>query len=251
MVTKVGTHRDRVACVAALLAPLAISALFVPFRGSVSSTDAALVLVLVIVAVAANGLVLAGILASVSAAVWYDFFLTRPYESLSITRRGDIETTVLLLVIGVAVSELAVWARQQASLATRQAGYLSGLHDAAAAAAAGESVSNLIRNVSEQITQLLELERCRFQPRVAGLGQPARLLADGRVVAGAADWDVQAHGLPTTQEIELLVESGGLLQGRFLLRAGPGSHPTLSQRLVAVAFADQVGAALAAQQSAA
>ena len=251
MGVKVTSRRDRLACVAALLTPLAVSSIFVPFRTSVSNTDAVLVLVLVIVAVSANGLLLAGVLASASAAVWYDFFLTRPYESFSITRRGDIETTVLLLVIGVGISELAIWGRSQASLAMRQAGYLSGLHDAAAAAASGTSVPALIREVSRQLTQLLGLENCRFQPGVAGVGQPARLQTDGRVTVGSTDWDVQAQGLPPTREIELLVESGGLLQGRFLLRAAVDSHPTIAERLVAIAFADQVGAALAAQQSAA
>jgi len=43
----------------------------------------------------------------------------------------------------------------------------------------------------------------------------------------------------------LLVEAGGLLQGRFLLTPGPDARPTLEQRLVAVGLADQAGAALA------
>jgi hypothetical protein len=42
--------------------------------------------------------------------------------------------------------------------------------------------------------------------------------------------------------MKLLVESGGILQGRFLLT--PDTRPTLEQRLVAVALVDQVGAAL-------
>jgi len=41
------------------------------------------------------------------------------------------------------------------------------------------------------------------------------------------------------------VESGGLFQGRFLMTPVPGTRPSLEQRLLAVAFADQVGAALA------
>jgi hypothetical protein len=41
------------------------------------------------------------------------------------------------------------------------------------------------------------------------------------------------------------VESGGLFQGRFLMTPVPGARPTLEQRLLAVALADQVGAALA------
>jgi K+-sensing histidine kinase KdpD len=99
--------------IAALAAPLALTAILVPFRHSFPNTDAALALILVVVAVAANGYRLAGYLAALSAAVWFDFFLTRPYEHFSITRRADIETTVLLLVIGAAVTELAVWGRRQ------------------------------------------------------------------------------------------------------------------------------------------
>lgn len=72
-------------------------------------------------------------LAAVSGAVWFDFFLTRPYERFTITRSTDIETTVLILVIGVAVTELAVWGRRQHLAATRRAGYLQGINAAAAA----------------------------------------------------------------------------------------------------------------------
>jgi hypothetical protein len=46
----------------------------------------------------------------------------------------------------------------------------------------------------------------------------------------------------------VLAEAGGLLQGRFLLTPGPGTRPTLEQRLVAVAFAGQASAALAGGQ---
>ena len=116
------TRRDTVAVFAGLLAPLALAAVLVPFRGSFPNTDAALALILVVVAVAANGYRLAGILAAVSAAAWFDFFLTRPYERFAITRRADIETTVLLLVIGVAVTEIAVWGRRQHAAASRRAG---------------------------------------------------------------------------------------------------------------------------------
>src|SRR5580700_12343342 len=96
--------RDRLAVLAGLAVPLGLAAVLVPFRASVPNTDGALALLLVVVAVAASGYRLAGILAAVSAAAWFDFFLTKPYERFAITRRADIETTVLLLVIGVAVT---------------------------------------------------------------------------------------------------------------------------------------------------
>jgi K+-sensing histidine kinase KdpD len=61
----------------------------------------------------------------------FDFFLTQPYERFTITRRTDIEMTVLLLVIGVAVAEIAVWGRRQRVTASRRAGYLDGINSTA------------------------------------------------------------------------------------------------------------------------
>ena len=162
--------RDRLAVLAGLLAPVALAAILVPFRSSIPNTDAALAMILVVVAVAANGYRLAGILAALSVAVWFDFFLTQPYETFSITRRNDIETTVLLLVIGIAVTEIAVWGRRQHTAASRRAGYLDGINSAAQAVAAGGSASALIEQVTRQLTQLLSLRSCSFQRGVAGIG---------------------------------------------------------------------------------
>ena len=237
--------RDRLAVLAALLAPVAVAAILVPFRASFPNTDAALVMILVVVAVAANGYRLAGYLAALSVAAWFDFFLTRPYETFSITRRTDIETTVLLLVIGIAVTEIAVWGRRQYMAASRRAGYLDGINSAAQAVAAGGSAPALIEQVTSQLTELLSLRSCRFQYGVAGVGRPARLRHDGSVTIGQQVWNVDAEGFPASFDTELLVESGGLFQGRFLMTPEPEGRPTLEQRLLAVALAGQVGAALA------
>ena len=234
------------AVLAGLAAPLALPALLVPFRGSFPNTDAALALILVVVAVAANGYRLAGIMAAVSAAVWFDFFLTHPYERFTITRREDIETTLLLLVIGVAVTEIAVWGRRQHAVASRRAGYLDGINAAAQAAATGSSPSALTAQVADQLTRVLSLVSCRFQYGAAGLGRPARLRHDGTVLVADRPWDTDANGLPRGTDTELLVEGGGIFQGRFLMTPGPDAGPTLEQRLLAVALAAQVGAALAA-----
>jgi K+-sensing histidine kinase KdpD len=239
------SRRDTVAVLAGLAAPLALAAILVPFRGSFPNTDAALALILVVVAVAANGYRPAGYLAAVSAAVWFDFFLTRPYERFTITRRADIETTILLLVIGVAVTEIAFWGRRQHAAASRRAGYLDGINAAAQAVASGASPSAVIDQVASQLMQVLSLKSCRFQYGAAGLGQPARMAHDGSVTVGHRAWDVDTEGLPQGADTELLVESGGVFQGRFLMTPSPGGRPTLEQRLLAVALADQAGAALA------
>jgi K+-sensing histidine kinase KdpD len=238
------SSRDRNAVLGALIGPFAITLVLVPFRDSFANTNAALILVLAIVAVAATGNRVAGVLGAMSAAVWFDVFLTRPYERLTIADRADLETTALLLAVGVGVTELAAWGHRQHALADRDAGYLAGIRAAAEAVAAGRSSGDLIDEVSRQLTRVLGLRACRFQYGVAGLGHPARLRDDGQVEWQGAMWDVERKGLPVDTEIELLVENGGRLQGRFVLGSAPDSHPSTAQRLVAVTLAAQVGSAL-------
>ena len=139
---------------------------------------------------------------------------------------------MLLLVIGVAVTELAVWGRREHAAASRRAGYLDGIGVTVEAVAAGEGPSELIDEVSGQLTRVLSLRSCRWQYGVAGLGHPARLKHNGQVTARDLTWDVVSAGLPPDTETELLVENGGLLQGRFLLTPVPGTRPTREQLLV-------------------
>ena|SRR5487761_2169511 len=77
------------------------------FRSSFADTASALVLVAVAVAVAANGSRVAGFVAAVSASLWFDFLLTRPYERFAISHQPDVETAVSLFVAVIAVTELA------------------------------------------------------------------------------------------------------------------------------------------------
>lgn len=232
---------SRIAVLAGLIAPLVLTAALVPARASFPNTDAALALVLVIVAVAAVGHRPAGYLSALSAAAWFDFFLTRPYERFSITRAVDIGTTALLLVIGIAVTEIAVWGHRQHAAASRRSGYLAGLNDAATAAALGDSPDALADQVAARLVRLLGLRSCEFQHGRAGLGQPGRIERDGRVTVAGTEWDVGHFGLPSVAGTELLVESGGRLHGRFLMQPDPAFRPTHEQLLVAVAFADQAG----------
>jgi hypothetical protein len=151
-------------------------------------------------------------------------------------------------VIGVAVTEIAVWGRRHYAIASRRAGYLDGINNAARAVAAGGSAATLIDLVSTQLVQQLSLRSCVFQYGVAGLGRPARLHRDGSVTFGNRRWP-DGEGLPAQADVELLVEGGGIFQGRFPMTPAPGAA-ALERRLLAVAFADQVGAALASSHPA-
>jgi hypothetical protein len=63
--------------------------------------------------------------AAVGAAVWFDFFFTLPYERFTIRSPADVTTFVLLLVVGVIVSQLAAYARRLKVVAITDAGYLA------------------------------------------------------------------------------------------------------------------------------
>lgn len=233
--------------VIAVLAPLAVCGLIVPFRGVVANTNAALVLVLVVVAVAAAGQRVAGVVAALSSAVWFDLLLTVPYGQLAIAERDDVETAVLLTVVGLAMTEIALWGRRQQSRSSSREGYLAGVVAAARIVASGEaSVPDLIERVARQIKDVLDLDACRFDPDPAGDGP--RLDRDGAVSWNGNAVDVRREGLPTMDEITLLVEHGGVTYGRYVLTAATRvRRPDLEQRLVVVTLAEQVGAALAAR----
>jgi hypothetical protein len=233
---------DWAASIAGVLAPPALAIVLVPFRSDFPNTDAALALVVVIVAVAANGHRPAGILAAASAAVWFDFFLTRPYEHFTITRAADIETTLLLLGVGAAVTELAVRGRKHRVVAVTDEHYLSAI--AATADLAGDSASPtvLARLVESQLISLLGLTGCRFErTRFGGL---PRLDPGGQLHWNERIWDLDRYGMPSS-EVELLAEANGRAYGRFVLDPVPGRAAPLAARRVASILVNQVGAALA------
>jgi len=236
--------RDRAAIAAALIAPLAAAAILLPFRSSWPNTNVALLLVVVVVAVAAIGNRAAGAIAAIGAAVWFDFFFTLLYERFTICSSADVTTFVLLLVVGVVVSQLAAYARRLKVVAITDERYLAQIHQAATLAQTAKSPDDVVDHVREQLVNLLDLQACRFEYGNL-LGHPPRLEPDGTVVTGRGRWDVERAGLPG-EEIELRVFGNGQYYGRFMLTPKPGSRPTLQARLVAVALAGQAGRALAA-----
>ncbi|MFB6538826.1 DUF4118 domain-containing protein [Streptomyces noursei] len=236
--------RDRVALAAALVLPPAFCALLLPFRGWLSNTNAALLLVVVVVAVAVLGHRLAGALAALSAAVWFDFFLTRPYERFAITKSADLATAVLLLAVGVAVSQLAARTRELTVIAITDDDYLAQIHHTARLVESAAGPDAVVDHVRHQLVGLLGLSGCRFEYGTL-IGHPPRLLEDGSLTWGRRRWDADRDGLPA-EEVELRVSRGGRFHGRFMLRGAPGSVPPLAARLVAVTLANQVGVAFEA-----
>jgi len=229
----------------AVFGPIAVGALLVSMRDELVSTNLALILVVVVVLAAVAGGRGPGAVAAVTAAVSYDFFLTRPYLSLSIDSADDVETTLILLAIGLIVGQLVTVARRSRSAANRGADEVTRLHRVAELAAAGTAVDDLVDTVESELTALLELDACTFELAPHGAPLP-RLERGGAVVGGSRRLVGDEFALPA-EGVELPVLGRGRQYGRLVLEPRPGVGASLEERIVAVALSDQLGAALAAE----
>lgn len=239
------SHR-RTVIAAAAVAPMLCCAVIAGFRESVIPATAALVLVLIVVAAAATGDRIAGLVAALSAGAWFDVLLTEPYGRFTIDNPDDIVVTVLLVLVGVAVTEIALWGRRQQARGSRRAGYLDGVFGTSKIIAVREaSPTDLINHVATQIVKVLDIDDCRF---VRGRGpgpQDVAIDHDGVVTRHGHRVNIERDGLPIDQQIGLGVGQGGVVHGQFLLTAATRiARPSVEQLRVAVLLADQVGAAL-------
>jgi K+-sensing histidine kinase KdpD len=157
--------RHRVAVLlGSVLVPLVACVLLALARDAIENTNAALILVLLVVGAASTGLRMAGLLAAASSAAWFDFFLTVPYGRFAITERSDIETMVLLMLVGAAATEICLWGRRQQAKASRESGYLSGVLSAAEQIGAGSaSPAAVIEHVQQRLVDVLDLDSARFR----------------------------------------------------------------------------------------
>ena len=224
------------------VAPLALAAALVPARQSFVGTAAALALVAVVAAIAILGSRLAGFLASVSSALSFDFFLTRPYQRFAISHRSDLETTISLFVVGLIVTELAARVRHHRRVAAEEADYIALIHDLGEMVAQGAPAADVIERASNELIHLLHLRRCSYLPGVPE-SKRTTVQSHGEVVLGGLRWGISTMGLPGP-ELDLPIHHGGRTLGRFVIVPTPGWPVSHERMIVAVAIAGQVGAAL-------
>lgn len=234
--------------IAAAALPLVTCAILSTVRDSVTTATAVLILVLWVVAAAASGDRVAGLLAAVSGGVWFDFFLTEPYGRFTIDDSDDLEAAVLLVLIGLAVTEIALWGHRQQARASRRSGYLEGVLGAARVVSEGDTpASALVDIVARQITDVLGADECHFVDGPVVDARIALLDHDGVVTREGHPVDVDRLGLPVDEYVALPVRRGSRVVGHFKVTAAAHvAYPSREQRRVAVLLADQVAAAVEA-----
>lgn len=236
-------NRLALALLGALVVPPALCALLSTFRHSLVNPAAAVFLVALIVVIATTGNRLSGVLASLSTALWFDYFLTPDYEHFVITRRADVETTIALLVVGVLVTEVAARSHHHRRVSTTEATYIAAFGGLAGAAAGTTAIATALAETSANLTELLSLRSCRVE---LGVVEPplARITADGEVTHVGLRWPVESIGIPGP-EAEIAIVWRGRVRGRFVLVPTPGLPVSRERRVVAVSLATLAGALLA------
>jgi hypothetical protein len=228
--------------VVALVGPVAVSLALVPVRGEIRTSNVSLVLVIAVLVAAIVGGRIGGAVAALVSMASFDFFFTRPYYSFTIKSREDVETAVLLLVVGGVVGEIVVRARRSRQVAVesrREVGRMRGL---AELAAGGEPVGRLVHTVQNELMTLLELGSCRFERPPFASTLPRLQHGSVRVPP------VEASPTGKAGRVELPVWGEGRELGRFVLELTAGTTGItlpVEARRTAMALADQLGAILA------
>ena len=233
--------RSQPARVAAAILPIALACLLVTVRGVLDHADLALLMVLAIVAVATSGDRIAAAIAAMIAAASFDFFLTQPYGSLRVDSAPDVETTLILLVIGLAVGQISILGRERRRDAQRAQEELTRLEHVAARIATDPRDTPLVTLIEEEISAALSLTECRFQLERPSLPE---LSADGRVETSTLVFTGDGFELPR-DGVALAVVGDGSTVGWFRLVPRRGIAVPIESRRVAVALSQLLGSRLA------
>jgi Domain of unknown function (DUF4118) len=225
--------------------PLAIAALLVPLRHELVGVHVALVFVVVVVLAAACGGRVSGVVAAVVSTMSYDFFFTKPYQSLKIDRAEDIGTAVLLLGIGLIVAEVMAFGYRSRQGWKRTREEVTRLHRVAELVAGGVVAEDVLLSVRAELLGLLSLRECEFEQPPFESALP-RVERNGAIEGGTRRWVGREFSLPA-EGVEIPVLGRGRVFGRLVLIPDWNVGTSVEERVVAVALADQVGAAFAAE----
>jgi hypothetical protein len=222
-----------------------LGVVLVPLREEIAPAALALLFVLPVLLGAMTGGRLGGAVTAIIAVASFDFFLTRPYLSLTIDSRDDVETAGLLLVVALVVGTVAAGARRSSYRAERGRRELDALHRVAVRTATDDDTQTMIESARTELIAVLDLEACEFDRSTRPSSLPE--LEHSGAMSGAMLRYVRG-GFTLPSGIELPVRSRGRRFGRFVLHGRPDAPVAIDARLAAIVIASQVGAALDAAE---
>jgi K+-sensing histidine kinase KdpD len=175
--------------------------------------------------------------------VAFNLFHTSPHYSLRIASSSDAETALLLLVVGIAVGELALRTRRAEADAERGVRDLARIHGLGRLVADGEDADYVLMATASELVHLLSLVDCRFEPDRVDAEPLSIVERDGTVRWGPTVWDAARWGLPR-EGTTITVWARGRRHGRFVIQNPVGVPISQEQLARAVGLVDTAGAAL-------
>jgi hypothetical protein len=209
----------------AFIASILVGIIIEPYRRTIGLENVTIIYLIIVVLAAAYGGRGAGLLAALSAALSYDFFLTTPYHRLTIDSLAQVVTVTLLFAAGI-VASLAGRARRRSSVEARQqAGALRLLNAITQTVAGGGDAD---RAAAEGLYELLDARRVIIK-RSEPTGET--VVAD----VGRTDEAPDARDLPH------LDQQGRLPRGFLLWRNGSPPPPARGAAINLVRHDQRVG----------
>ncbi|MGL5849325.1 MAG: DUF4118 domain-containing protein [Phycicoccus sp.] len=183
----------------------------------------------------------AGLIAALASAVGFDVFLTRPFLSLAIDSRDDIELAVAVVLVGLAVTEIAVRGRTHREAAVRRReGYLSGLTSLLDPTAG--TTDERRRVTAAAVREMLSADRVHWVEAPPSAAD-ALVATDGSVSLGGRPLDVQRVGLPIETATAVPAHDGPGAGHLRVVASTRVVRPAPEQLRVAVLLARLAGAA--------
>jgi K+-sensing histidine kinase KdpD len=228
------------------IAVIVAAALLVPARDWLGNTNVALVLVGIVVAAAALAGRVAGVTTALAAAVSYNFFHTEPYRTLRIDDREDIITVALIVIVGVAVGEVALLARHERARSRSRARGARDIEEAVGLLASDAPVDDVWAAVRDALAAELGVTGAEFRPGPPAEDAPTIDRA-GHLHPMPRSYVRSGFALPTGTCIPVV--AAGRTLGCIVLTPTAQVGVSPEQRRVAVALADVLGLALARSPS--
>ena len=197
----------------------------------------ALILVLFVIGSAAVAGRSAGVVTALCAALSFNFFHTRPYNTLRVDDAKDVLTIVLIVVVGLAVGALGVARNRQSDTRRSHLRSMHVMEHIASLVNLGRGTDEVWPVTRQGLIDLLGLQGAELEVP-AGSDALPQIEHDGRVDSPQRTYVRDGFTLPPNG-VSLPLSADGRPIGRIVLMGDPGHGTTREQRRAAVAIADQ------------
>lgn len=243
-----GRDFDVATAAAMALLALAVAGALVGVRDELDNANVALILMAIVIAAGIVGGRVAGITVAVVASLSFNFFHTKPYQSLRISRGNDAITAALLFVSGLVVGEVANRRRKAKEVATSRSVEVERLHELARRVAEARPLAEVWDEVRRDLVEALDATDVWFEPAdtVSASGALPKVAASGVVEGRVYHWVGTGFALPK-EGVQLRVGSEATPHGRVVLRSHARHAVDIDDRLFALTLMELLAIAIAQQ----